>query len=547
VHPAVTVGSRVLEIIAHLPPPRTRAISVRRDVPIPMPDGVTLLADRYRARADGTEPIILMRSPYGRTGLHAVAARAFAERGYQVVVQSCRGTHGSGGEFNAYRDEARDGRATLKWIEQQTWSKGKVAMFGPSYLGIAQWALASDPHPSLYAFAPAIASARVRSFTYTAGAFSLDSTLTWLATLARQRQTGLRRLRDQFDGRMRLKRGCNSIPLAEADRVVTGEVVPFYQDWLAREDDDAFWRPVEFERHLAALSVPITMVTGWYDMFLPLQLADYRALRDAGRDVRITIGPWKHADPGVGRESFRDALDWFGTQMHGRPSRRGSRVRVCIGGSRRWIDLDEWPPPARRTRWYLHPEGRLHQRPPAVSPPDRYSYDPADPTPSVGGSLLASRGGARDNRALERRSDVLVYTSAPLVRDVEIIGPVTAQLHVTSTLEHTDFFVRLCDVDPSGTSRNICDGLVRLTPGAWRRALDGVAAVDIELWPAAHLFRRDHRIRVQVSSGAHPRFARNLGGGEPFGSATIMRVAAQEVWHDADHRSAIELPVRDPA
>ncbi len=543
----MSLASRALAMIARLPPPRTRAISVRRDIAIPMPDGVTLLADRYRPRADGTTPIVLMRSPYGRGGLHAVAARAFAERGYQVVVQSCRGTHGSGGEFNAYRDEARDGRATLEWIDRQTWSKGSVAMFGPSYLGIAQWAVAADPHPSLRALAPAIASARVRSFTYTGGAFSLDSTLTWLATLARQRRTVVRRLRDQFDGRMRLARGCGSIPLADADRVVTGEVVPFYQDWLARADDDAFWRPVAFESDLAALSVPVTMVTGWYDIFLPLQLADYRTLRDAGREVRVTVGPWKHADPAVARESFRDALDWFATHIDGRPRQRASRVRVFIGGSRRWIDLDDWPPPARRVRWYLQPEGRLHQRPPGVSPPDRYTYDPADPTPSVGGSLLARRGGARDNRSLERRSDVLVYTSPSLVRDVEVIGPVSAQLHVGSTLEHTDFFVRLCDVEPSGRSRNICDGLVRLTPGAWRRGPDGVASVNVELWPAAHLFRRDHRIRVQVSSGAHPRFARNLGGGEPFGSATTMRIAAQEVWHDADHLSAIELPVRDPA
>jgi len=542
----VSLTSRVVDMIARLPPVHTRAISVRRDIEIPMPDGVTLLADRYRARANGTEPLVLMRSPYGRAGLHAVAARAFAERGYQVVVQSCRGTQGSGGEFNAYRDEARDGRATLEWIDRQPWSTGKVAMFGPSYLGVAQWAAASNPHPSLCALAPAITSARVRTFTYPAGAFSLDSTLTWLATLARRRRPGLLGLRDQVDGRMRLARGFVTLPLAAADRAVTGDVVPFYQDWLARQHDDAFWAPVEFERHLRDVAPPVTMVTGWYDMFLPVQLADYRALRDAGREVRITIGPWKHADPGVAMESLRDALDWFETHLKGSPDERGSRVRVFLGGARRWIELEDWPPPARSTPWYLQPDGRLHPRPPAVSPPDRYSYDPADPTPSVGGSLLASRGGPRDNRALEARSDVLVYTSASLVRDVEVIGPVSARLHVTSTLEHTDFFVRLCDVDPSGASRNICDGLQRLRPEAWHRAADGVASLDVELWPAAHVFRRDHRIRVQVSSGAHPRFSRNLGGDEPFGAATTMHVASQQIWHDPDHPSAIVLPVRDP-
>jgi uncharacterized protein len=542
----VSLTTRAVELVARLPPAGTRAIRVGRGLAIPMPDGVTLLADRYHARAGGTQPIILMRTPYGRGGLHAIAARAFAERGYQVVVQSCRGTHGSGGEFVAYRDEARDGRATLDWLREQKWASDKVAMFGPSYLGIAQWAVASDSHGGLCALAPAISSARVRAFTYPAGAFSLDSTLTWLALLAHQRHTGLPRLRDRIERRIRLGRGFASVPLAVADRAVTGAVVPFYQDWLARRNDDAFWAPVEFERHLDAVSAPVTMVTGWYDMFLPVQIADYRALRDAGSEVRITIGPWRHADPGVAMESLRDALDWFATHAGARHPVRGARARVFIGGARRWIDLDDWPPPARRVSWYLHPHGRLHPSLPGPSPPDAYTYNPSDPTPSVGGSLLARRGGARDNRALERRPDVRVYTSARLVRDVEVVGPVTATLHVTSTLDHTDFFVRLCDVEPSGKSRNVCDGLVRLTPESWRREADGVAAIEVELWPAAHVFRRDHRIRVQVSSGAHPRFSRNLGSGEPLGSATTMRVAEQTVCHDADHPSAISLPVRDP-
>jgi putative CocE/NonD family hydrolase len=541
----MSLVSHFLERAAHLPPPRTRAITVRRNLEVPMPDGVTLLADRYRARHDGLQPVILMRSPYGRGGVHALAARAFAERGYQVVVQSCRGTFGSGGEFNAYRDEAGDGLATLEWLAAEPWSKGGVAMFGPSYLGIAQWAVAANPHVTLRALAPAITSSRVRTFTYPGDAFSLDSTLTWLDLLAGQRRSGARRLRDRIDSRKRLERGFGTTPLAGADVAVIGEPVQFYQDWLARKHDDAFWAPVEFDRHLDAVSVPITMVTGWYDMFLPVQLADYRALRAAGREARLTIGPWKHADPGGAAASVRDALDWFGVHLGGLPTNRASRVRIFVGGSRRWLDLDEWPPPSRGVRWHLHPNGGLEVRLAEASVPDRYRYDPAHPTPAVGGSVLASYGGPRDNRELERRGDVLVYTSPALVRDVEIVGDVSAQLHVRSSLEHTDFFVRLCDVDPSGASRNICDGLVRLAPDAWQRDAGGITSVTVELWPAAHVFRRDHRIRVQVSSGAHPRFARNLGGGEPFGSATTMRVADQEVWHDDDHASAIVLPVRE--
>jgi len=543
----MSAGSRAVELLGRLPRARTRAVAVEHDLEVPMPDGVTLLANRYRPVIGDGLPIVLMRSPYGRSGLHALAARVFAERGYQVVVQSCRGTHGSGGKFNAFRDEVADGLATLAWIDAQPWSSRDVVMFGPSYLGITQWAIATDPPSSLRALAPAITSSRVRAFTYVGGSFPLDSTLTWLASLALQRHrlAGGVRLRDQLAARRRLAEGFATLPLNQADRVVAGAHVPFYQDWLSREHDDAFWAPVAFERHLGAVAVPVTMVTGWYDMFLPVQLEDYRALRDAGREVRLTIGPWKHADPGAAAESLRDALDWFAVHVGGEPAQRRARVRIFVGGTRRWIDLDDWPPKARGTRWHLQAGGGLHPRLASAGPPDRYRYDPADPTPSVGGSLLSRHGGPRDNRVLERRSDVLVYTSAALARDVEVAGPVTAELHVRSSLEHADFFVRLCDVEPSGRSRNICDGLVRLTPARWQRATDGIARVEIALWPAAHVFRRDHRIRAQVSSGAHPRFARNLGGGEPLGSATTMRVADQELWHDAEHPSAIVLPIRD--
>ncbi len=543
----MSLATRAAAMLARLPPALTSGISIQRGVEIVMPDGVTLLADRYRARGHGSQPVVLMRSPYGRTGIWSLGARLFAERGYQVIIQSCRGTGGSGGEFNAYRYEAHDGRATLAWMERQPWFPGKVAMFGPSYLGIVQWAIATDPPDTLCAMAAPISSARVRAFTYPGGTFSLESTLTWLALLARRWRGGRVRLRDQLAARRRLALGFSTLPLGDADMAVTGERVPFYQDWLARMDDDAFWEPVEYDRRLGSLTVPVTMVTGWYDMFLPAQLADYLELRAAGCEVRLTVGPWKHTDPGAAGESLRDAFDWFGTHLlDGGAGAARSRVRLFVGGARRWLEVDEWPPPARRVRWHLHPGGLLHTRTPESSAPDRYRYDPRDPTPSVGGTVLAPSGGPRDNRALERRGDVLVYTTAPLVRDVEVVGPIAADLHVRSTLEHTDFFVRICDVEPSGASLNICDGLVRLTPPQWRRGRDGVATLEVPLWPAAHVFRRGHRIRVQVSSGAHPRFARNLGGGEPLPTAVTMHVADQEVWHDPDHPSAIVLPIRDP-
>ncbi|HZC40638.1 MAG TPA: CocE/NonD family hydrolase [Streptosporangiaceae bacterium] len=211
------------------------------------------------------------------------------------------------------------------------------------------------------------------------------------------------------------------------------------------------------------------------------------------------------------------------------------QVQVMGGGG--WRSPEQWPPPASEQRWHLHPGGVLAPEPPPASGPDRYRYDPADPTPAVGGSSLSTNSGPKDNRALERRPDVLAYTSAPLAAGLEITGPVAADLHVSSSNGHTDFFARLCDVHPRGRSVNVTDGMLRLVPG-------DPGHIRVELWPTAHLFRAGHRIRLQVSSGAHPRYARNLGTGEPLATGTAMQPAEQVVYHDPQRPSAVLLPVQ---
>jgi putative CocE/NonD family hydrolase len=215
-------------------------------------------------------------------------------------------------------------------------------------------------------------------------------------------------------------------------------------------------------------------------------------------------------------------------------------VRLFVMGEEAWRGFGSWPPagyPPRRL--HLQPGGALGDEAPAAAPPDRYRYDPADPTPAVGGVRMAGTAGRVDNAALEARADVLTYTTEPLEADVEVIGDVGAEIWFRSSLPHADVFVRLCDVDPRGRSTNVCDGLTGLT-GA-----DEVTRADVTLWPTAHRFKRGHRIRVQVSSGAFPRYARNPGTGEPHATATTLRAADQEVFHDAEHPSAIVLPVRE--
>ncbi len=291
---------------------------------------------------------------------------------------------------------------------------------------------------------------------------------------------------------------------------------------------------------VAEVSAAVCLVGGWYDIFLPWQLRDYATLRAAGRQPRLVIGPWTHADPHLLGHTMREGLAWFHRVQRGDGDEGG--VRVHVGGADEWRELPDWPPHEGATDWYLQAGGALAPGTPADSGPDKFRYDPADPTPSPGGPLLTPQAGRRDNRAVEARADVLVYTTEPLQSDYEAIGPVSATVHIRSSLSHFDVHVRVCEVDRAGHSENICDGLVRVTPGLFPPDEDGVRAVEVELWPMAYRFPAGHRIRVQVAGGAHPRYARNPGTGEPLASATKLLVADNEVFHDPDRPSLVRLP-----
>ena len=533
---------------------------MERDLVAAMADGATLLADRWvpgpgsvGAGGVATAPIVLLRSPYGRHPL-GIVGRLFAERGYQTVIQSCRGTFGSGGEWVPFRNERADGRDTLAWLAAQPWFSGRVATFGPSYLGLVQWAVCAEPPDFLLAMAPAVTATFFRdSVVYPSDVLALGTMLSWVHQVEHQELPRLRSLAAGARAGRHLQPGFSTLPLSTADQRVVGRRVGFFQDWLAHDQPgDRWWDPVDF-RPFRLQGPPATFQAGWYDIFLAGQMADYSALRAAGREARITIGPWTHTSPGGLGASLRDALEFFDRHVRdagsntitgggaGKASDDGKRVRLFVMGAKRWVDVADWPPPATPQRWHLHAGGRLDPAPPADAAPDRFRYDPADPTPSVGGaSLEARQAGRKDQRTREGRDDVLVYTSAPLERDVTVAGPLAAHLHFRSSLTHTDVFVRLCVVDTRGRSYNVSDGIRRLGPDDGG---DGSAALRVEMTPTAITFRRGERIRLQVSSGAHPLFARNPGSGEPLASATTLRAADQEVLHDPAHPSAIEVPV----
>ncbi|RKN50679.1 CocE/NonD family hydrolase [Micromonospora endolithica] len=536
------LAARLATAALGLPPAVTGRVTLTRDIPLRVRDGVTLRADHHAPALPGA-PAVLIRTPYGRGGPMRLLGRLFAERGHHVVIQSCRGTGGSGGTFDPLVHERDDGLDTLDWLRRQPWWSGAFAMFGASYQGFVQWALAADAADELRAMVAVVTASGTRDSTYAGESFALDTVLTWAELLQAQTVPWLARQWELKRGQPRLAAALAHLPLAEADRVATGVTVPFFQEWLRHHTPEAdYWRTRVFSDRIADVRAPVALVGGWHDIFLPAQLRDYAALRAAGARPRLTVGPWTHGSPGLFVAALREGLDHLDTHLAGTPARRVAPVRVHVGGGG-WRDLPDWPPPHTPTRWHLRGGGELSTAGAVASPPDRFWYDPADPTPSLGGPLLvAQRAGPVDNRAVEARPDVVVWTGAPLREAIEVIGPAHAEIHVRSELSHLDVFVRLCDVDRRGRSWNVCDGLVRVTPGRFPSA-DGVVRVPVELWPVAHRFRRGHRLRVQVSGGAHPRYARNPGTGEPLGAAVTLRAGWREILHDPDRPSVVVLPV----
>jgi putative CocE/NonD family hydrolase len=542
----VAVPTRAMAAALGLPPAVTRRLSVRRDVAVPTRDGAVLLADVYAPAEPDRAPTVLVRTPYGRRGAMSLLGRLVAERGFHVVIQSCRGTFGSTGSFEPLLHEREDGMDTLEWLRRQPWYAGRFGMFGASYLGFVQWAIAADAGEELGAMVAVATASQTRQSTYAGGAFALDTVLTWAELLGAQEQRWFTRQVELKRGQPRLRAGLNHLPLSEADRVATGDTVPFFQEWLRHtEPGAAYWRQRGHDERIADVRAPVSMITGWHDIFLPAQLADYQTLRATGASPHLTIGPWTHGSVGLFAAALREGLAWLLAHLSGDHRwRRRAPVRVHLDGGAGWRDLDGWPPPARTRAWHLQPAGRLAPRPPPPSAPDTFRYDPADPTPSLGGPLLvANRAGRVDNRAVETRRDVLVYTTAPLTAAIEALGAVEAVVYVRAELAHFDVFARLCDVDRRGRSWNVCDGLARVAPGRYAVADDGVTEVRVRLWPAGHRFRVGHRIRVQISGGAHPRFARNPGTGEPLGTAVELRAGRQSVLHDPHHPSALLLSV----
>jgi putative CocE/NonD family hydrolase len=533
-----------------LPVPRC-GIAVERGIKVAAADGVPLLTDHYLPLIDGPRPTLLVRCPYGRGyPWDYLYGALFAGQGFHVVIQSCRGTGGSGGEFEPFVNEVADGQATLGWLRQQEWFTGRLGTVGPSYLGYTQFALATGAPPELRAMVVQVGSDDFAGFVYPGGAFALEATLTGTAAMLSMHQ-GLGRFSLAVLRLLRHhRRAERSLPLIDAYPAALGRRSAFFEQWLAHPDpDDLYWAPRRAVVPAGQLP-PVSLLTGWWDECLDLTLAQYARLRAAGREARLVVGPWTHTS-GFSRDLpavFGEALGWLRAYLCGdRDGLPGQPVRVHVSAAGRpgqWRDLADWPPPAAQPQtWHLHPDGRLATEPSTVAAVSSFRYDPAAPTPSVGGPSMDSRNaGSRRNGKLEARADVLTFTSPPLAGPLEVIGPVSASLHVRGSRPHFDVFARLCDVDPRGRSWNVCDGLVRLGAGRTGGRDRPWSAITVPMSATAHRFAAGHRLRLQISGGAHPRFARNTGTGEPLATATRLVPVDIEIGHGPGQPGLLSLP-----
>ncbi|MGI8713671.1 MAG: CocE/NonD family hydrolase [Solirubrobacteraceae bacterium] len=550
-------------------------VAFHHDVPARMRDGVVLRANVYRPVGLGTWPTLVARTPYGKdlpgasSWLDPVRA---ARDGFMVVVQDTRGRFASDGEWEPFQFEGDDGYDTVEWAARLPGSNGRVGMFGLSYWGNTQWLAALAQPPSLFAIAPGMTWSEPNDGGFArGGALELGLTLVWaleqgidhLQRRAEPRHEICRRvnaLTDELDG---LAEGgfwelpVNDLPLLRRHQVPElGSIRAL--------SDPTFASPCRVAGSHDQVQVPVFGIGGWHDGFLQGVIDNHAAMTALGRDSRLVIGPWSHANHSdvVGGLSFglqarKDGgpaggpgdvderqLAWFRGQLtpEAEPERSNAPVRFFVMGANRWREVSSWPPGGTDQRWYLRSGGRLTRTNPE---PDEarsdFTYDPADPVPTVGGQTLISPGwaaGPVDQAEVEGRHDVLVFSSAPLGRDLEVTGRVRVVLYAESSATSTDWVARLCDVHPDGRSFNLCDGILRVRDGARE-----CRRYELDLWSTSNVFRRHHRLRVQVTSSCFPRWDRNLGTGNQ--RAANHQVAHQRIHHDAVHRSWVELPVVD--
>jgi uncharacterized protein len=535
-------------------------------VRMPMRDGVRLSSSVFLPQAEGRYPTLLVRTPYGRGHDLIASYRAFLENGFAVVVQDVRGRYDSDGQFRPFTQELADGDDTLNWIAKQSWSDGRISMLGGSYVGIVQWRAALSGNPHLVSIFPVVSgSDEYRDRFYSrGGALKLGHRLLW--TVENMRAPTFRP--PSFAEFVR------HLPLRTADRFAVGRTVDFWQEALNHPSYDTYWRSRSTFERLSSMHVPAFIVGGWYDNYVEGDLEAFAELTRYSNAHRIVIGPWGHnmSAPFPSGISFRNSgapirryqLEWFRHWMlEPQPALPFTDfpVRLFVMGINKWRDEAEWPlRRARDTAFYLtsrngansaEGDGALVSSP-QRSDDDVFTYDPRYPVQTMGGAVCCNLKvypwGPMDQRPVEMRHDVLVYTTPPLRENIEVTGRIRTFLYVSTTAPDTDFTAKLVDVFPDGHARNLCDGILRLR---YREGLNSpklakpgqMYRVAIETGVTSNVFLAGHRIRLEISSSNFPRFDRNPNTGRGLADERELRVARQTIHHGGAHPSHLVLPV----
>ena len=563
------------------------AVITQNGVPMKTRDGVTLYSDIYRPKGDEKFPVILMRTPYDKSvGWAASSAYQIATHGYVVVVQDVRGRYTSEGDWYPFRHESNDGYDTVEWAAALPSSNGKVGMTGGSYVGATQM-LAAIAHPShLAGICPVVTASNYHDgWTYQGGAFEQWFDQNWTTQLATN--TMWRLIAKDTNALL----GAPVLPLVHypafnyaalpAGADATAQLAPYYLDWLTHPDYDAYWKQWSIEEHFADIQVPALHIGGWYDIFLAGTLRNYMGIKahgatdEARKGQRLLVQIGGHAGFGrrIGDVEFGDdalkftsmevVLAWYDYLFKGVQNEFATLpVRIFVMGDNKYHQESDWPPPENKlTRYYLHSggsanslrgDGGLFLTPPKKEASDKFTYDPANPVPTIGGSLCCDavhyEPGPRDQRAAENRNDVLVYSTKPLAEDMEVTGPVTLELWASSSAVDTDFTAKLVDVSPSGFAMDLTDGILRMRyrDSQEKPELmnpDQVYKISVDLGATGNVFKKGHILRLEVSSSNFPRFDRNLNTGAVQATSREFAPATNTILHDAEHPSALLLPV----
>ena len=543
------------------------------DAKVPARDGVNLSTDIYLPNGEGQFPTVLIRTPYDNNN-NIEKARRLADQGFACVIQDVRGRYDSDGEYYPFVNEGPDGFDTQEWIGSQAWCNGRIGMSGGSYLGITQWSSAWHGSSHLACTAPRVAPSEYwESPTYTQGAFQLGVMMTWgLRINARTAQS------IEFYNWNELFR---TLPLIDGAKAA-GRDVQFWKDWIAHVSYDDFWQENSNEDKWHQVKAPALNMGGWYDLYSKATFVNFNGLRlnggsEEAKQSQLICGPWPHTlsqsrqtgDVDFGEGSLYDLetleLRWFDYWLNGIDNgiTKEAPLRLFIMGVNEWHDEWEWP--LARTdwqKWYLHSGGKANsllgdgalsaEVPTDDETADEFLYDPNHPVQTLGGANCCSPHivpwGPYDQRPVEMRSDVICYTSEPLENDLEVTGPIKLVLYAATDGMDTDWTGKLVDVHPDGYAMNLCDGIIR---ARYREDIRNpklleagkVYEYEIDLWVIGNVFKKGHRVRVEISSSNFPRFDRNPNTGHEFGTDAELRAAQQQVHHSKAYPSHIVLPV----